>query len=78
MMSEPSQKQHFGLTPPEYDNLMQAVRYGVIIVVTILITFSIVATVAKFVGYEPPSSSSESAEITPETSAIILLNYLPS
>lgn len=78
MMSEQTPKTRFGLTPAEYDNLMQAVRYGVIIVATILITFTIVATVAKFIGYEPPSASSESAELTPETGAIILPNYSTS
>jgi hypothetical protein len=78
IMSEQSTKTRFGLTPAEYDNLMEVVRYGIIIVVAVLITFSIVGIGAKLVGYEPPSSGGVSAEVTPETSAIIFSEYLAS
>jgi hypothetical protein len=41
----------FGLTPAEYDNLKDMLRYGIVIVTTVAITFVIVALVAKSVGY---------------------------
>jgi hypothetical protein len=78
MMSKKKRTKRFDLTPAEYDNLMEAVRYGIIIVVAILITFSIVAIGAKLVDYEPPSSGGVSAEVTPETSSIIFSEYLTS
>lgn len=49
-----NEKTYLGLSKPEYDNLMQAVRYGVIIVITVLITFTIVASLTGFFGYIPP------------------------
>lgn len=62
------EKVRFGLTQAEYDNLMQAVRYGIMIVVTILITFTILATVTRYFGYVPAPSSTY--EVTPETTEI--------
>ena len=50
MMSK-KKKIPFGLTPAEYDNLKDMLRYGAIIVVTVAITFVIVALVAQSVGY---------------------------
>lgn len=41
----------FGLTQPEYDNLKDMLRYGVIIVLTVAVTFVIVALVSKALGY---------------------------
>ena len=41
----------FGLTQAEYDNLKDMLRYGMIIVVTVAITFVIVALVAKTLGH---------------------------
>lgn len=67
-MSEQSENTHFGLNTAEYDNLMQAVRYGIIIVVAVLITFLIVASIAQFIGYNPPTRGNNSAEATQETS----------
>lgn len=49
MMSK--KKLPFGLTPAEYDNLKDMLKYGVIIVATVAITFVVVALVAKSVGY---------------------------
>ncbi|MDQ7026186.1 MAG: hypothetical protein Q9P01_18105 [Anaerolineae bacterium] len=40
-----------GLTPPEFDNLMDMLRYGLIIVATVAITFVIVALLSKMLGY---------------------------
>lgn len=74
-MSEQSEKTRFGLTPAEYDNLMQAIRYGVIIVVTVLITFAVVASIAQLVGYETPIRGGD-AEATQETSSAISTQYL--
>lgn len=73
-MSE--EKKRFGLTKPEYDNLMQGLRYGAIIVVTVLITFTIVATIAGLVGYEPPSPTGSEAttEVTPDINLTPTLN----
>ena len=62
------EKKRFGLTQAEYENLMQAVRYGIIIVVTVLITFTILATVTRLFGYVP--SPPANYEVTPETSAV--------
>lgn len=57
-------KTYFGLTQAEYDNLMQAVRYGVIIVITVLITFAIVAGLTGFFGYVPPPPANYEATQT--------------
>lgn len=62
------EKKRFGLTQAEYDNLMQAVRYGVIIVITVLITFTILATVTRFFDYAPSPPSSY--EVTPDVNAV--------
>ena len=62
-------KNRLGLTQAEFDNLMQAVRYGVIIVITVLITFTILATVTRWIGYESPTTSSY--ETTPETTPLV-------
>ena len=51
-MSE--KKYRLGLTKAEYDNLLQAVRYGIIIVITVLITFTVVAGATRLFGYTPP------------------------
>lgn len=40
-----------GLTPPEFDNLMDMLRYGITIVVVVAITFVIVALISKMLGY---------------------------
>jgi hypothetical protein len=45
------EKKRFGLTQPEYDSLKDMLRYGIIIVVTVAITFVIVAVVSKMLGY---------------------------
>ena len=58
-MSE--EKKRLGLTQAEFDNLMQAVRYGVIIVIAVLLTFTILATVTRYIGYESPATSSYEA-----------------
>jgi hypothetical protein len=50
MMSK-KKKLPFGLTPAEFDNLKDMLRYGIIIVATVAVTFVIVALVAKSVGY---------------------------
>lgn len=44
-----------GLTAAERDNLWQAVRYGAIIIMTVLVTFVIVAGVSGLLGYTPPT-----------------------
>ena len=75
-MSEQPKNTRFCLTTTEYDNLMQAVRYGIIIVTTVLITFLVVATAAQFLGYEPPSRGDDSTEATQETSFSIQSHYL--
>lgn len=62
------EKKRFGLTQAEYDNLMQAVRYGVIIVITVLITFTLLATVTRFFDYVPSPPSGY--EVTVEASAV--------
>jgi hypothetical protein len=49
--NEQDENKHFGLTQAEYDNLKDMVRYGLIIVTTVAITFVIVALVSKMVGY---------------------------
>lgn len=59
------EKTHFGLTKPEYDNLMQAVRYGIIILITVLITFTIVAGISGFFGYVPPTPTNYEDTILP-------------
>lgn len=74
-MSDQSPKTRFGLNPAEYDNFMQAIRYGIIIVITVLITFSIVTMVASLLGYAPPTTG-ETAEVTPDTSAVIFPEQL--
>lgn len=60
------EKTYLGLTKPELDNLMQVVRYGVIIVVTVLITFTIVAGITGLLGYvpSPPSEYNPIVEAT--------------
>jgi hypothetical protein len=52
-MSENEQKdaKRFGLTPAEYTDLKAMLRYGMTIVVTVAITFVIVAWLAKIIGY---------------------------
>ncbi|MEL6308610.1 MAG: hypothetical protein AAFN11_11815 [Chloroflexota bacterium] len=51
-----SDKTNFlGLTPAETDNLLQALRYGAIIVLTVLVTFTIVAGISGIFGYTPPT-----------------------
>jgi hypothetical protein len=52
-MSEnhPHEKKPFGLTQPEFDNLKDMLRYGITIVVTVAVTFVIVALVSKALGY---------------------------
>jgi len=75
-MSEQSNNTHFGLNDAEYDNLMQAIRYGVIIVVTVLITFLIVSSIANLVGYVPPTRGDVSAEATQETSFLMPIEQL--
>lgn len=52
-MSE--EKKRLGLTPAEFDHLLTAIRYGVIIVITVLLTFLVVASVSNMLGYTPPS-----------------------
>jgi|GEM_PF-6204437 len=51
------EKTYLGLTKPEFDNLMQAIRFGLIIVATVLITFTIVAGITGLLGYVPPPPS---------------------
>ncbi len=58
-------KTHFGLTQAEFDNLMQAVRYGIIIVITVLITFTVVAGLTGFFGYVPPQPANYEEALTP-------------
>ena len=62
------EKTHLGLTKPELDNLMQIVRYGIIIIMTVLITFTIVASITNFFGYTPPQPSNY--EVTTEATLI--------
>ena len=68
MMSD--EKTYLGLTKPEFDNLMRAVRYGLIIVVTILITFTIIAGITGLLNYVPPPPS----EYNPTVEAKSLAN----
>lgn len=49
-----SDKKRLGLTPAEFDNLMQVVRYGVIIIIAVLLTFTVVAGGSGLIGYVPP------------------------
>jgi hypothetical protein len=49
--NEKQDKKRFGLTQPEFDNLKDMLRYGIIIVVTVAVTFVIVALVSKAFGY---------------------------
>jgi len=44
-----------GLTSAETDNLLQALRYGAIIVLTVLVTFVVVAGISGIMGYTPPT-----------------------
>ncbi|MEO1287399.1 MAG: hypothetical protein AAFV93_06495 [Chloroflexota bacterium] len=60
------EKKHFGLTQAEYDNLLQIIRYGVIIVVTVLITFTVIAGITRWFDYTPPANS---ATLTPTPSS---------
>ncbi|MGB7339919.1 MAG: hypothetical protein WBC91_13570 [Phototrophicaceae bacterium] len=62
-------KKPFGLTPAEYDNLMQAVRYGAIIIITVLITFTVLAGVTRWFGYTPPPPAN--SLITPEATSFL-------
>ena len=48
---EPQDKTRFGLTQAEYDNLLDMLRYGAIIVAAVLVTFVIVALGARMLGY---------------------------
>lgn len=47
-------KYPLGLNKAEYDNLLQIIRYGCIIVITVLITFTVVAGATRLFGYAPP------------------------
>ena len=64
----PDEKKRLGLTAAEFDNLMQAVRYGIIIVIAVLITFTVVASVSLWFGYVPPSPSGLDPTPTSSTS----------
>ena len=62
------EKGRFGLSAAEFQDLKNGLRYGAIIVITVLITFSTVAGIAGLVGYVPPSPNSAltDGEATPE------------
>ena len=45
------EKTRFGLTQAEYDNLMDLLRYGGIIVGAVAVTFVVVALTARMLGY---------------------------
>jgi hypothetical protein len=53
-MSEDNDKKRetvrFGLTQPEYDNLLDMLRYGGIIVLAVMVTLVIVAIGANLLG----------------------------
>ncbi|MGJ3238171.1 MAG: hypothetical protein ACFE0Q_05645 [Anaerolineae bacterium] len=57
-----------GLTGAEWENLLQAIKYGAIIVITVLITFTVVAGFTRLINYDPPSPSvsETSAPYSPE------------
>lgn len=62
-------KKRFGLTQAEFDNLMQAVRYGAIIILAVLITFTVVAGVTRWLGYTPPPPAN--SLLAPESTSVI-------
>lgn len=51
MSDKPEDKKRFGLKPAEFANLVDMLRYGVIIVTTVALTFVVVALISKFWGY---------------------------
>ena len=51
MVDKNKNDKRFGLTQPEWENLLQGVQYIGSIVLTVVITFVIVALVSRWLGY---------------------------
>lgn len=58
-----NKKTRLGLTQAEFDNLLQAIRYGMTIIIAVLITFIIVASISNFFDYTPPPPSNYEAPV---------------
>lgn len=56
------------LSPSEWENLKNGAKYIATIVLTVVITFILIATIAGFFGYTPPSPSSPEATALPADS----------
>lgn len=64
------EKSSFGLSAAEWENLKSGARYIATIVIAVLITFLVVAGIAGFFDYTPPSPTNHDSmsEVTPEIS----------
>jgi hypothetical protein len=56
------------LSPAEWENLKNGAKYIASIVLTVVVTFVIVATIAGYFGYTPPTPSSP--EASPEATSL--------
>lgn len=54
------------LSPEEWENLQAGAKYIASIVLAVIITFVLIATIAGFFGYTPPTPSSPEATASPQ------------
>ena len=54
------------LSPEEWQNLISGAKYIASIVLAVIITFIVIATIAGFFGYIPPTPSSPEATASPQ------------